>query len=97
MGDVVIVNDATARYTSAGLILTAPGATQTTLSPATAGDQHLLASSSAGGQTKPYLEDPCPICGDKVSGYHYGLLTCESCKGFFKRTVQNKKVYCTNF
>lgn len=36
--------------------------------------------------------EPCPVCGDKVSGYHYGLLTCESCKGFFKRTVQNKKV-----
>ncbi|KAI1708950.1 zinc finger, c4 type (two domains) domain-containing protein [Ditylenchus destructor] len=35
----------------------------------------------------------CPICGDKVSGYHYGRLTCESCKGFFKRTVQNKKQY----
>ncbi|VDM31346.1 unnamed protein product [Hydatigera taeniaeformis] len=38
----------------------------------------------------------CPVCGDKVSGYHYGLQTCESCKGFFKRTVQNKKSYqCT--
>ncbi|EGT46786.1 CBN-NHR-25 protein [Caenorhabditis brenneri] len=35
----------------------------------------------------------CPVCGDRVSGYHYGLLTCESCKGFFKRTVQNKKQY----
>lgn len=26
------------------------------------------------------LEELCPVCGDKVSGYHYGLLTCESCK-----------------
>ncbi|XP_046534026.1 nuclear receptor subfamily 5 group A member 2 isoform X1 [Equus quagga] len=39
------------------------------------------------------LEELCPVCGDKVSGYHYGLLTCESCKGFFKRTVQNNKRY----
>ncbi|KAK2172855.1 hypothetical protein NP493_924g02009 [Ridgeia piscesae] len=36
---------------------------------------------------------PCPICGDHVSGYHYGIYSCESCKGFFKRTVQNKKVF----
>ena len=43
--------------------------------------------------TKDNIEECCPVCGDKVSGYHYGLLTCESCKGFFKRTVQNKKVY----
>ena len=43
--------------------------------------------------TKDGIEEVCPVCGDKVSGYHYGLLTCESCKGFFKRTVQNKKVY----
>ncbi|XP_067003058.1 nuclear hormone receptor FTZ-F1 isoform X2 [Anabrus simplex] len=43
--------------------------------------------------TKDTIEELCPVCGDKVSGYHYGLLTCESCKGFFKRTVQNKKVY----
>lgn len=26
------------------------------------------------------LEELCPVCGDRVSGYHYGLLTCESCK-----------------
>lgn len=43
--------------------------------------------------TKEGMDELCPVCGDKVSGYHYGLLTCESCKGFFKRTVQNKKVY----
>ncbi|XP_056257078.1 nuclear receptor subfamily 5, group A, member 5 [Seriola aureovittata] len=41
----------------------------------------------------PESEESCPVCGDKVSGYHYGLLTCESCKGFFKRSVQNNKHY----
>ncbi|XP_070531742.1 nuclear receptor subfamily 5 group A member 2-like isoform X2 [Ptychodera flava] len=44
-------------------------------------------------ELKAAFDEQCPVCGDKVSGYHYGLLTCESCKGFFKRTVQNKKVY----
>lgn len=29
------------------------------------------------------MEDRCPVCGDHVSGYHYGLQTCESCKGMF--------------
>uniref|UniRef100_A0AC35G2W6 Nuclear receptor domain-containing protein n=1 Tax=Panagrolaimus sp. PS1159 TaxID=55785 RepID=A0AC35G2W6_9BILA len=40
-------------------------------------------------------DDPllCAICGDKSSGLHYGSFTCEGCKGFFKRTVQNKRVY----
>jgi hypothetical protein len=35
---------------------------------------------SAEGQVR-VLEDLCPVCNDKVSGYHYGLQTCESCKG----------------
>uniref|UniRef100_A0A0K0EQH8 Nuclear receptor n=1 Tax=Strongyloides stercoralis TaxID=6248 RepID=A0A0K0EQH8_STRER len=35
----------------------------------------------------------CAICSDKSSGLHYGIYTCEGCKGFFKRTVQNKRVY----
>ena len=30
------------------------------------------------------IEELCPVCGDKVSGYHYGLLTCESCKGAYR-------------
>nr|AGA54134.1 nuclear receptor subfamily 5 group A member 5 [Dicentrarchus labrax] len=43
--------------------------------------------------SRPEPDESCPVCGDKVSGYHYGLLTCESCKGFFKRSVQNNKHY----
>ena len=52
-----------------------------------------VAGASSTPDSKEGIEELCPVCGDKVSGYHYGLLTCESCKGFFKRTVQNKKVY----
>ncbi|XP_062393549.1 nuclear hormone receptor FTZ-F1 beta-like [Sardina pilchardus] len=37
--------------------------------------------------------DLCPVCGDKVSGFHYGVKTCESCKSFFKRTVHTNKIY----
>jgi len=31
--------------------------------------------------SRSYMEDLCPVCNDRVSGYHYGLQTCESCKG----------------
>lgn len=68
----------------------------TPVSAATAAAVTINNPSGAGSElpdTKEGIEELCPVCGDKVSGYHYGLLTCESCKGFFKRTVQNKKVY----
>jgi hypothetical protein len=57
------------------------------------GGGNTVGQSDEHSDDKSGLAELCPVCGDKVSGYHYGLLTCESCKGFFKRTVQNKKVY----
>ncbi|XP_028967795.1 probable nuclear hormone receptor HR38 [Galendromus occidentalis] len=36
---------------------------------------------------------PCAVCGDNALCQHYGVRTCEGCKGFFKRTVQRKQKY----
>lgn len=37
-----------------------------------------------------HAQRACVICGDEASGCHYGVLTCGSCKVFFKRAVEGK-------
>uniref|UniRef100_A0A8C4Y6T7 Nuclear receptor subfamily 1 group H member 2 n=1 Tax=Gopherus evgoodei TaxID=1825980 RepID=A0A8C4Y6T7_9SAUR len=35
----------------------------------------------------------CSVCGDKASGFHYNVLSCEGCKGFFRRSVMKGAQY----
>uniref|UniRef100_A0A8C9B625 Glucocorticoid receptor n=1 Tax=Phocoena sinus TaxID=42100 RepID=A0A8C9B625_PHOSS len=47
-------------------------------------------SSSAATGPPPKL---CLVCSDEASGCHYGVLTCGSCKVFFKRAVEGQHNY----
>ncbi|RLU21645.1 hypothetical protein DMN91_006020 [Ooceraea biroi] len=67
-----------------------------------AGCHSNLLSTSPSGQSKtPYPPNHplsgskhlCSICGDRASGKHYGVYSCEGCKGFFKRTVRKDLSY----
>ncbi|KAF7663364.1 hypothetical protein LDENG_00212410 [Lucifuga dentata] len=47
-------------------------------------------SSVVSSQTKPSgsTHKVCLVCSDEASGCHYGVVTCGSCKVFFKRAVE---------
>lgn len=45
------------------------------------------------------LKDPsariCMVCSDRANGYNFGVLTCESCKAFFRRNAaKHKEIKC---
>lgn len=50
-----------------------------------------------GPQVKMFGNEKCQICQRKADGYHYNVLSCQGCKGFYRRTVLSTLEYvCKN-
>lgn len=46
--------------------------------------------SGSGKAIKNQVPKICAVCADKSTGMHFGAMTCEGCKGFFRRSIQKK-------
>ncbi|XP_067901994.1 oxysterols receptor LXR-alpha-like isoform X2 [Heterodontus francisci] len=59
--------------------------------------EHQPTKRKKGPAPKMLGNEVCSVCGDKASGFHYNVLSCEGCKGFFRRSVIKRARYsCKN-
>ncbi|CAF1006532.1 unnamed protein product [Rotaria magnacalcarata] len=52
-----------------------------------------IISTNTSVDKRPFPFGHCRVCADKATGAHYGVPTCEGCKGFFKRSILRKEKY----
>ncbi|XP_021404225.1 vitamin D3 receptor [Lonchura striata] len=62
-------------------------------------DPGACSTSLADGAGDPERSVPriCGVCGDRATGFHFNAMTCEGCKGFFRRSMKRKAMFTCPF
>ncbi|XP_046554215.1 retinoic acid receptor beta-like [Haliotis rubra] len=55
--------------------------------------QKAVRNKTTGPPVKPAYLPPCRVCQSPASGIHYGIVTCEACKGFYRRNSMQENPY----
>lgn len=84
IGDNAVLNRASEAFSSTPSF-------STSFSSSISRQEAVTATSSAQGKSGTHKI--CLVCSDEASGCHYGVLTCGSCKVFFKRAVEGQHNY----
>ncbi|NXR81781.1 VDR protein, partial [Pycnonotus jocosus] len=49
------------------------------------------------GDSERNVSRICGVCGDRATGFHFNAMTCEGCKGFFRRSMKRKAMFTCPF